>query len=322
MFLSTCHLPLTRTYQAERPPDVPKVFDFAVDHDNAIYAQTQSACDMSTAESSEPFLSLITSQDVMPAMPSNANIFFDYPEFESFGASLHTPYIDELQAQRAVEFFDLNLPTPLALLLGDLMEDVPDEAAKTRDQDPVQSPSSPPAPMAVQLHGRVATAPSPTPSLSYSVQSTLSSPSPVPIVDNDSITLEEDAELGSPVPASPAHPDKRGASALCEPPTKKRHVSMTPISLSARSARYPCSVPGCKQVCKTLGDLKRHESVLAHKPPSWECSRCHYNFTREDALKRHTKNVSNCASVKARARERAASIKPQCLDAGEEVEAA
>ncbi|KAF8485745.1 hypothetical protein DFH94DRAFT_619867, partial [Russula ochroleuca] len=52
---------------------------------------------------------------------------------------------------------------------------------------------------------------------------------------------------------------------------------------------FPCSIPGCKQVCKTLGDLKRHESILAHKPPSWECHRCHYQFTREDALKRHNK---------------------------------
>ncbi|KAI9454745.1 hypothetical protein BJY52DRAFT_1098979, partial [Lactarius psammicola] len=72
--------------------------------------------------------------------------------------------------------------------------------------------------------------------------------------------------------------------------------------------RFPCSVPGCKQVCKTLGDLKRHESVLSHKPPSWECPRCHYHFTREDALKRHTKNVSNCASMNVKARGRGASV--------------
>ncbi|KAF8493913.1 hypothetical protein F5888DRAFT_1597974, partial [Russula emetica] len=52
---------------------------------------------------------------------------------------------------------------------------------------------------------------------------------------------------------------------------------------------FPCRVPGCNQVCKTQGDLKRHESILAHKPPSWECRRCHYQFTREDALKRHNK---------------------------------
>jgi Zinc finger, C2H2 type len=303
---------------------LPEIYDFAVDHDNTIYAQSQTACDISTAYSSEPFLSLLTSPDYTPAMPPNMGFFFDSTEFESYGSSFYTPYMTELQARIAAEDLASDLPTPLVALLGDVTEDVPDENAETRDDHPVQCPSRPPTPMAAQPRSLVDTAPSPspTPSLSYSAQSTHSSPSPASVIDDDVHALEEDTEDCSPMPSSPARPLKRGASALSAPPAKKRNVSMTPVSLpSARAARYPCTVPGCKQVCKTLGDLKRHESILAHKPPSWECPRCHYHFTREDALKRHIKNVSNCANAKARVREKVVSIEPQHLSVDTEIEA-
>jgi hypothetical protein len=288
---------------------LPNIYDFAVDHDNAIYAQTQSARDLLAAYSSD---SLIMFPDFTHEMPLNMNPFIDYKEFESYGSSLYTPYMVEMQAQIAAEGFALDQPTQLSLFLGDVDEDAPDENAETRDNDSVQHLYSPPTPMASRPRSLVDNAPSPTPSLSYSIQSRLSTPSPAPIVDDDDFVLEEDAKSDSLVPLSPPRLEKRSANALRMPPAKRRKGSTSPVSIpNARAARFPCTVPGCKQICKTLGDLKRHESVLAHKPASWECPRCHYHFTREDALKRHVKNVSNCANAKARARDSAVSIKPQ-----------
>jgi Zinc finger, C2H2 type len=296
---------------------LPNIYDFAVDHDNTIYSQRQSARDMPAAYSPETFLSLLTPPESTHDMPLNTNPFIDYTEFESYGSSLHTPYMIEMQALIAAERIALDR---LSLSLGDINEDAPDENAETCEDGSVQRLYSPPTPpMAAQPRSLVDKAPSPTPSLSYSVQSGLSTPSPTPIVD-DVFVPEEDAKSDSPVPFSPRL-EKRSANALRMMPMKRRRVSTTPVSIpNARAARFPCTVPGCNQVCKTLGDLKRHESVLAHKPPSWECPRCHYHFTREDALKRHVKNVSNCANAKARTRDSAMSIKPQHLNEGAKVE--
>jgi uncharacterized Zn-finger protein len=255
-------------------------------------------------------------------MQPDTGFFPDSTEFESYGSSPHTPYIADLQARIAAGDPTLDLSSPLALFLNDFPEDVPGENTELYDDDPIQrSYSSPPTPMDAEPRSLVDTAPSPTPSLSYSVQSTLSTPSPAPIVDDKVLVLKEDVEDGSPVPSSPASPVKRGASALSAPSAKNRNLSMNLASLpSARAARYPCTIPGCKQVCKTLGDLKRHESVLAHKAPSWECSRCQYRFTREDALKRHVKTTTNCEKNKARVRGRVVSINPQPHNVGAEAE--
>jgi hypothetical protein len=255
-------------------------------------------------------------------MQPDTGFFPDFTEFESYGSSLHTPYIADLQARIAAGDPALEPPSRLPLFWDDFTEDVPGENTELYDDELIQrSYSSPPTPMAAEPRSLVDTAPSPTPSLSYSVQSTLSTPSPAPIVDDKVLLLKEDVEDGSLVPSSPACPVKRGASALGAPSPRNRNLSMNLASVpSARPARYPCTIPGCKQVCKTLGDLKRHESVLAHKPPSWECSRCQYRFTRVDALKRHIKMTTNCEQNKARARGRVVSTKPQCLNVDAEVE--
>ncbi len=167
---------------------------------------------------------------------------------------------------------------------------------------------------------------SPTSPLLYSSPPAFSYPSPRSIDERDitEVTkVEEDCqpERDSLVPSSFTCPNKRTASTLSASHTKKRRASAAPISCSSTSAvRFPCRIPGCKQVCKTPGDLKRHESILAHKPPSWECRRCHNKFTREDALKRHNRNLPNCSNAKTNPRGRFAAMKHRYPDVARKIE--
>ncbi|KAI9434249.1 hypothetical protein H4582DRAFT_817191 [Lactarius indigo] len=287
-------------------PLVPRVYDFAVDHDNALYDLTHTTFDDPTI-STESTLSLISPLDLASSSP-----FFDLTEFESFGSSLYTQFNADPQAWTAAEIPPLNLSAPSPLSFDDALVNVHEEVDATPNKDIAQSPHTFLMQLTAQPLPQVATAPSPTPSLSFSAPSTFSSPSPASIVDDDFTMLDDDPDYG--LPASTCG-NKHSSSATGGPSARKVKIYAGPAtSFPGRSAgRFPCSVPGCKQICKTLGDLKRHESVLAHKPPSWECPRCHYHFTREDALKRHAKNVSNCGSTNVKARGRGASVRPQNL---------
>ena len=291
---------------------MPRMYDFAVDHDNSLYDLdlTHTAFDKSTTTiSTECTHSLISPLDPLPDYPTSSNPFFDSIEFESFGCSFYNQFNADPQAWTAAEIPALDLPSSSPFSF-DVHEEV--EAAPNKDTAPHTSPMR----LAAAPLPQVAAAPSPTPSLSFSAPSTFSSPSPASFVDDDFSMFDDDPDYGSPAPPRSGRANKHSSSTAGGPSARKMRVyAGAAASFPGRSAgRFPCSVPGCKQVCKTLGDLKRHESIRAHKPPSWECSRCHYHFTREDALKRHTKNVSNCASVNVKARGRGASIMPRNLD--------
>ena len=289
-----------------------------MDHDNAIYDLTHTAFDdPTTTMSTECTLSLISPLDPLPDYPSP---FFDRTEFESFGSSLFTQFNADPQAWAAFEIPVLDLPAPSPLSFDDVLVCEEVEMAPSKGTASHTSPIH----LAAAPLPQVATAPSPTPSLSFSAPSTFSSPSPASIADDDfAMVDDDDPDYGSSAPPRSTRANTHSSSAASGPSARKARVYAGPAaSFPGRCAgRFPCSVPGCKQVCKTLGDLKRHESVLSHKPPSWECPRCHYYFTREDALKRHIKNVSNCASVNIKARGRGASVKPRNLDINVSIEA-
>lgn len=303
----------TLIFQAERyqnDPLLPRPYDFAVDHDNAMHDLMHAGFDdPTTTVSTECTLSLISPFDPLSDYPSP---FSDLTEFESFGSSLYTQFNADPQAWTATEIPTLNFrsPSPHSFddgLIHDNIEAPSKDTASHTSPIRLAPPSLP----------QVANAPSPTPSLSFSAPSTFSSPSPASIADDDFPMVEDDdPDYSSSASPRPTRANKHSSSAAGGPSARKERVSAGPAtSFPGRSAgRFPCSVPGCKQVCKTLGDLKRHESVLSHKPPSWECPRCHYHFTREDALKRHIKNVSNCASVNVKARGRGALVKPRNID--------
>ncbi len=285
------------------------MYDFAVDHDNSLYDLTRTAFDNpTTTMSTECTLSLISPLDSASSSP-----FFDFTEFESFGSSLYTQFNADPQTRTAAEIPALNLPAPSPLSFDDVLRSVHEGVGATPNNDTAPSPHTSPMRLAAPPLPQVATAPSPTPSLSFSAPSTFSSPSPASIVDDDLTMLDDDPDYS---PPASTRANKHSSSAAGGSSARKIRVYAGPAtSFPGRSAgRFPCSIPGCKQVCKTLGDLKRHESVLAHKPPSWVCPRCHYHFTREDALKRHMKNVSNCASISVKARGRGTSVTPRNLD--------
>src|ERR1700761_6396332 len=138
------------------------MYDFAVDHDNAIYDLTHNAFDdPTTTMSTERTLSLISPLDPQPDYPSP---FFDRTEFESFGSSLFTQFNADPQAWAAFEIPALNLPSPSPHSFDDVLIHEEVEIA------PSKGTSSHPSPIhlsAVPLP-QVATAPSPTPSLSFS----------------------------------------------------------------------------------------------------------------------------------------------------------
>lgn len=287
------------------------MYDFAVEHDNALYDLTHTTFDNPTKFT----LSLASPQDPLPSVSSP---FFDFTEFESFGSSLYTQFNKDPQAWSAAGILSSNLPAPLPLSFKQVPGIVHEEVAAMPSQDATSSPLTSTMRLATPSLPQVAVAPSPAPSLSFSAPSAFSSPSPASIVDDDFTISDDDPEYGSPTPPRSTHASKRTSSTVCGTSAKKVRVyAATATSLPSRSVgRFPCSVPGCKQVCKTLGDLKRHENVLAHKPPAWECPRCHYHFTREDALKRHTKNVLNCANMNIKVRGRGTSVKPRDIDTG------
>lgn len=287
----------------------PRVYDFAVDHDNALYDLTRAVLDNhTTTMSTECTLSLISPLDLASSSP-----FFDLTEFESFGSSLYTQFNADPRAWTAAEIPALNIPAPSPVSFDDVLVNFHEEVEATPNKDTAQSPHTFLMQVAAPPLPQVAIAPSPTPSLSFSAPSTFSSPSPASIVDDDFTMLDYDPDYG---PPASTRANKHSSSAAGGASARKVRIYAGPAtSFPGRSAgRFPCSVPGCKQICKTLGDLKRHESVLAHKPPSWECPRCHYHFTREDALKRHAKNVSNCGSTNVKARGRGASVRPLNFD--------
>lgn len=278
--------------------------------DNVIYRQRGTGSILLSPYTS--FTSIPPQDDGLPPQTS----LFTSPESTSLDSSLYDPSIQFDPTE--IPIFNLASPAPPPVGAGarDLRNG---DAAAHNWNTPLLSlltrmPKLP--------RGQVATALSPTPSLSHSEPSIISSPSPVSPVDRDVVKVaevEEDREYGL-VISSITRTKRAAGGSRSAPTTKKRVVSAKAISVSrSGAARFPCDVPDCKQVCKTLGDLKRHKSVLSHKSPSWKCNRCNYRFTREDALKRHSRNKPKCASAKNSPRGRAASIK---LRRSEDVEAA
>jgi hypothetical protein len=275
-----------------------------VELDNTIYRQRGTGSILLS-----PYISptLVSPQDGGHGLLSHTSLFAS-PQFASFGSSLYTQYTQE----HLIEPTNSVFPAPPPVSCG--VQDMRNENAAVRDWNSPLPPS------------QVAAALSPTPSLSDSDDSIYSSPSPVTPVDH--IVVEE-AEEEEPrrtrlVPSSLTGSTKRAAGGRSPPTAKKRSGSAKSASLSrptGSAGRYPCDVPGCKQVCKTVGDLKRHQSILSHSVPSWKCSRCNYLFTRQDALKRHTRNVPKCANAKNSPRGRAASIKVHHSEVASEVEA-
>lgn len=293
---------------------MPDIVDYAVELDNTIYRQRGTGSILLSPD--VPFTSMLPRNGEHEFPPRTS--LFTSPESTSFISSLYTRYTEE----RLLEPTDIPIFNPVPSVAPPVeggVEDVHHADVGSRDWN-----STPPSndrltrmitlPLS-QVTTQVATAPSPTPSLSHSDASTISSPSPVSPVDTDVVKVlkVEEQECDWFMPSSFTRSSKRAAGGRSAPTAKKRSSSAkstTPLSRSG-ATRFPCSVPGCKQVCKTLGDLKRHESVLSHKPPSWKCNRCGYRFTREDALKRHTRNLPKCATTKNNLRGRAASTKVQ-----------
>ena len=250
---------------------------------------------------------------------------FASPGSMSFGHSLYTPYTQEHPSDPTeIPIFNLvsPAPPPVDAIAGGMRNG--DTAAHTWNSPP---PFSHPLTRMQKLpRNQVATALSPTPSLSDSEHSISSSPSPVSPVDGDVVKVAEaegDGEYDWPVTLSFTRSKRAPGGRRSAPIPKKRGAPTNSTSVSrSGAARFPCTIPGCQQVCKTLGDLTRHQSVLSHKAPSWKCNRCGYLFTREDALKRHSRNLPKCASAKNSLRGRAASIKLQRLEVVSDVETA
>jgi hypothetical protein len=269
---------------------------------------------------------LASSSYVEGEAPLHASLF-ENPEFESCGSSFYTQETQKhswIPADLTYKLFSL---TPLQI--DSDIEDMYDRDAAGCDKaslsrslsitwDSTKPHNDPSTCAATMRVAQGVTTYSPTSPLLYSSPPACSYPSPGSIDERDIAEVaevEEDCQRDSFVPPSYTRHKKYAVSRLSASRAKKRRVSATPMSLFSTSAvRFPCRVPGCNQVCKTQGDLKRHESILAHKPPSWECRRCHYQFTREDALKRHNKNLPNCANAKTNPRGRFASMKHQYSD--------
>ena len=239
---------------------------------------------------------------------------FENPEFESCGSSFYTREIRK--RSWILADFTHKLLSPTALQIDSDIEDMYDGNAAAFNRDSFKHHNDRSACMATMDVAQGITTYSPTTPLLYSSPPAFSSPGSVDERDMTEITeVQEDSQRDSPVPPSFSRHNKCAASRPSTSRAKKRRASAIPISHSSTGAvRFPCRIPGCNRVCKTQGDLKRHENILAHKPPSWECRRCHYQFTREDALKRHHKNLPNCASAKTNPRGRFASMKRQYRD--------
>ena len=250
----------------------------------------------------------------IPLLPS----LYASPGLECFGSSLYTQYGLEYPWEPAAVLSDVLTVSPSQLM-------VESRISTPEMLSPVaKAPSGPPETFCAMAEVPVcqpASALSPTPSLSYSDPSTFPPSSPASVDDHDMTDVaivEEDLRFDSPTPFLSPGPKRRLASRHSTPTTKKQkpYVSVS----SSGAVRFPCNAPGCRQVCKTLGDLKRHENVLTHKAPSWECHRCHYQFTREDALKRHNKNLPNCTNAKTKQKGKAPLIKLQHTEVALELE--
>ena len=264
---------------------------------------------------------LASSSYVEGEAPLHASLF-ENPEFKSCGSSLHTRETQN-QSWIPADFTYKPLSSTPFQIDSDI-EDMYNGDAASRDRESAKSHNDPSACMATMRATQGVTTYSRTSPLLYSSPPAFSCFPPGSIEERDITEVtkaEEDCQRDSLVPPSFTRPNKCTASRLNASRAKKRRVSFTPILPSSTSAmRFPCRIPGCNRVCKTQGDLKRHENVLAHKPPSWECRRCHYQFTREDALKRHNKNVPNCANAKTNPRGRFASMKRQHADVACKIE--
>jgi hypothetical protein len=302
---------------------VPNIVDYAVELDNTIYRQRGTGSILLSPDFS--FTSTRKSQrDDGHAFSPHASLFTS-PESTSFGSSLYTGYTKE----HPLELTETPIFSPVPLvppLVEGGVEDVHDGGDGARDWNSPPPSNGPLARTTTVSQSQVATAPSPTPSLCHSDASVFSSPSPVSPADTDVVKVVkvgEERGYNWLMPSPFTRSSKRMAGGRSAPTAKNGSSSTkSTIPLSRPgAARFPCTVPGCKQVCKTLGDLKRHESVLSHKPPSWKCSRCDYRFTREDALKRHTRNLPKCASTKNNLRGRAASTKTRRVEDDSDVEA-
>ncbi|EIW83676.1 hypothetical protein CONPUDRAFT_135447 [Coniophora puteana RWD-64-598 SS2] len=75
-----------------------------------------------------------------------------------------------------------------------------------------------------------------------------------------------------------------------------------------RRGGYVCGLDGCKRVCGTAGDLRRHHQSLRHGPPEFRCLACKQTFTRLDALRRHLKLKAACRRVHNRLEAQAVTI--------------
>ncbi|KAI0295904.1 hypothetical protein B0F90DRAFT_1125704 [Multifurca ochricompacta] len=231
---------------------MPRIYDFSVDHDNVLYDRASSARNTppSTLINESSLSSLSSSDSWLGSLPISG---LEFSEFESFGSYLYDQFNAKSEAWPISEDFVLILPpAPPFSSDNNIIDNISEEVGPTRENEFVQpSYYTPPTPRATPPPFQVATALSPTPSLSSSTPSTFSSSSPPSIVDEDATkSEEEDPEY---IPSSCNRPKKRNASALSETPTKRPKILTTPVSCSSTdAARFPCTVPGCKQVCKTL----------------------------------------------------------------------
>lgn len=306
---------------------MPNIVDYAVELDNTIHRQRGTGSILLSPDFSSGFTSTrISQRDDGHAFPPHASLFTS-PESTSFGCSLYTGYTEEHPLELTETPISSPVPLVPPLVEGGVgVEDVHDGRDNGCDWNSPPPSNGPLARTITVSQSQVATAPSTTPSLSHSDPSVFSSPPPVSPDDTDVVKVVkvgEERGYNWLMPSPFTRSSKLTAGGRSAPTAKKTSSSAKSTILLSRpgAARFPCTVPGCKQVCKTLGDLKRHESVLSHKPPSWKCSRCDYRFTREDALKRHTKNLPKCASTKNSLRGRAASTKARRLEDDSDVEA-
>ncbi|KAJ6566942.1 hypothetical protein B0H19DRAFT_1258117 [Mycena capillaripes] len=55
-----------------------------------------------------------------------------------------------------------------------------------------------------------------------------------------------------------------------------------------------CGIDRCRQICRSVADLRRHRKSLAHCEKKYTCPGCPMRFTRPDALKRHLHLHQRC----------------------------
>ncbi|KAF5358782.1 hypothetical protein D9758_008533 [Tetrapyrgos nigripes] len=75
----------------------------------------------------------------------------------------------------------------------------------------------------------------------------------------------------------------------------KEHFELQHSSKTTKLDFIRCPFVDCTHKTANVGDMSRHELVLAHQPKSFKCMapHCHKSFTRIDALKRHWKRYGH-----------------------------